>query len=245
LMVGQPVALVAAAVAGCWWLASRHRPVLAGVALSLMVVKPQLALLVPLCLLAAGQLRVFVGWLIPAALMGVIALALLGADGLARYRDALVLASGWEITRSYAVSGLIGTGPQLYAASAAAAVAAVIAAWRWRRAGLEIPIAAGIVGSLLFTPYVGFQDFAMLVVAGWLVARARPVASQAGLLVVGYALLELALVVLAVPILVAEVLLLASLIYWAPARPAPGAARVAPNVLEAPSSAPLAPGARN
>ncbi len=245
LMVGQPVALVAAAVAACWWLASRGRPWVAGLSLSLIVVKPQLALLVPLCLLVAGQTRVFIAWLVPSAIIGVVALALLGADGVARYRDVLTIASGWQITRSYAVSGLVGTGPQLYAASAVAVAAAVVAAWRWRHAGLEIPIAAGIVGSLLFTPYVGFQDFAMLVVAGWLVLRARPVAWQVGLLVVGYALLELALVVLALPILLAEVLLLASFIYWAPA-PASDSARLAPNVpIEAPSSAPLAPNVPN
>ena len=216
IMVGQPVALVAAAVAACWWLASRERHWLAGVALSVMVVKPQLALFVPVCLLVAGYFRVFAGWLIPAAVMGVVALALLGSDGVARYRDALSLASNWQITRGYAVSGLIGTGPQLYGASGLALAAAVAAAWRWRGRGTEIPIAAGIVGSLLFTPYVGFQDFAILVVAGWLVLRAGANAWQVALLAAGYALLELALLVLAVPILVAEVLLLASLIYWGP-----------------------------
>ena len=218
LMVGQPVALVAAAVALCWWMSSRSRQWLAGVALSLMVVKPQLALLVPMCLLIAGHWRVFAGWLVPTAGMGILALGLLGVDGLTRYRDSLSLASNWQITRSFAVSGLIGTGPQLYLASALALSAALFAAWRWRGQGAEIPIAAGITGSLLFTPYVGFQDFAMLVVAGWLVVRARPNPWQAGLLVIGYALLELCLVVLSVPILLAEVLLLASFIYWTPRR---------------------------
>src|SRR5205823_892254 len=60
LMVGQPVALVAAAVAVAWWLADQKRPVLAGLALSLTAIKPQLALLVPLCLLVAGHRRIFV-----------------------------------------------------------------------------------------------------------------------------------------------------------------------------------------
>jgi hypothetical protein len=58
---------------------------------------------------------------------------------------------------------------------------------------------------------VGFQDFAVLVVAGWLLIRSQATAFQVGLLVVGYALLELALVVLAIPILAAEALLLLSL----------------------------------
>jgi hypothetical protein len=216
LMVGQPVALVAVAVAGCWWLAERDRPVLAGLALSLVAVKPQLALFVPLCLLVAGHARLFVSLAVVTLVVGLICVALLGQDGLLRYRDALGLASGWTITRGYAVSGLIGTGPQLYVAQALALVAAVAAAWRWRHTGTAVPIAAGIIGSLLFTPYVGFQDFAMLVVAGWLVLRAHPSTAQLAILVVGFCLLELALLVLAVPILVAEVVLLASLIWHAP-----------------------------
>ena len=100
-------------------------------------------------------------------------------------------------------------------------------------------MAAGVVGSLLFTPYVGFQDFAMLVVAGWLVLRARPNAWQVALLVVGYALLEMALLVLAVPILLAEVLLLASFIAWAPRRRA-ALPDSAPYALIAPVAAPSA-----
>ena len=218
LMVGQPVALVAVAVAGCWWLAERDRPGLAGLALSLIAVKPQLALFVPLCLVVAGHARAFGAWLAVSVFIALVSLALLGQEGLARYRDALALAAGWPITRSYAVSGLIGTGPQLYVAQALALVAAMAAAWRWRHASTAAPIAAGIVGSLLFTPYVGFQDFAMLVVAGWLVLRSQPSAAQVAILVVGFCLLELALLVLAVPIFIAEVLLMASLIWHAPTR---------------------------
>ena len=239
LMVGQPVALVAAAVAGCWWLAERDRPVLAGAALSLIAVKPQIALFVPLCFVLAGHARVFGAWLAVTGLMALISLGLLGHDGLLRYRDALSLASGWQITRGYAVSGLIGTGFQLYAAQAIVLAATLWAAWRWRGKGTAVPIAAGITGSLLFTPYVGFQDFAMLVVAGWLVLRAQPAAAQVVLLVVGFALLELALLVLEVPILVAEVLLLASLIWYAPARLHPSAGTRQPAVaIEGPGAGP-------
>src|SRR5260370_21352429 len=96
------------------------------------------------------------------------------------------------------------------------AVATLAAGWRWRGHGTAIPIAAGITGSLLITPYVGFQDFAMLVVAGWLVARTHPTPWQVALLVVGFALLPLVLSVLAVPILVAQVPRPAALIWQAP-----------------------------
>jgi hypothetical protein len=220
LLVGQPVALVAAVVAGSWWLAQRNRPIAAGIVLSLSAVKPQLALLVPLCLLVAGHRRMFAAWLGASAVLAVAALALLGADGLQRYREALALASQWEPTRRYAIAGPLGLGPQVYVVEVLVVAVAVVAAWRQRGMGPERPIATGLVASLLFTPYVGFQDFAMLVVAGWLLIRAGVSSFQVVLLAVGYALLELALVVLAVPILAAEALLLLSLAW--PAREAPG-----------------------
>jgi len=211
LMVGQPVALVALFVAAAWWYSERNRPVAAGIALSLTAIKPQLILLVPLCLLVAGHRRMFGAWLVATAVMVAVALVLLGPDGLQRYRDALSLASQWEPTRRYAIAGPLGLGPQVYVVEAIVVAIAVVAAWRQRGGGASLPIATGLVASLLFTPYVGFQDFAMLVVAAWLIIRAGATPVQVGLMVVGYALLELALVVLAVPILLAEAALLVSL----------------------------------
>ena len=143
---------------------------------------------------------------------------MLGPDGVARYRDVLAQTQGpaWDITRRYAISGPLGLGPLTYLAEVVVLGLTLLVAWRARGGGVEVPIAAGIVGSLLFTPYLAFQDFLMLVVAAWLLLRTQLSAWQVGLLVVGYALLELALVVLALPILVAEGLLLASLVWKRP-----------------------------
>jgi alpha-1,2-mannosyltransferase len=214
VMVGQPGALVAAAVATAWWLMRRDHPVWAGLALSLIVLKPQMAFLIPLCLLVSGHARTFGAWLAASLVIGLIALALLGPDGVARYRDVLAQTQtpAWDITRRYSISGPIGLGPLLNVTQVLVVAIAVFAAWRHRREGPEIPIAAGIVGSLLATPYLGFQDFVMLVVAGWLVARARANAWQVALLVVGYILLQFVIVVLALPILIAEALLLLTLL---------------------------------
>jgi hypothetical protein len=217
LMVGQPVALVVAAVAVAWWFAERRRPVAAGLALSVIAIKPQLALLVPLCLLVSGQRRIFVTWLIATAAMALVAVVMLGTDGIDRYRQVLAIASQWEPTRRYAIDGPLGPGAYVYAIQAVLVAVAVLASWRQRGGDVTRPIAIGLVASLLFTPYVGFQDFAMLVLAGWLVIRSGPSAVQVAILVIGYALLELALVVLAVPILIAEALLLLTLL-WVPRR---------------------------
>ena len=211
LMVGQPVVLVAAAVAGSWWLAEHRRPVLAGAVLSLIALKPQLALLVPLCLLVAGRWRIFLAWLAASAVIGAVALLMLGADGVQRYRDVLSLASQWAPTRSFAVAGPLGLGLQVYAVELVVVGIAALAALQHRGGDAGRLYATGIVASLLFTPYVGFQDFAMLIVASWLLIRSGVTSFQVGLMVVGYALLELALVVQAVPILIAEGALLLSL----------------------------------
>ena len=211
VMVGQPVALVVAAVAACWWFAQHDRPVVAGLILSAIALKPQLALFVPLCLLVSGHARVFGAWLVGTLVIGLVALAMLGGDGFNRYRDVLNLASQWEITRRYAFSGLVGTGPTLYVSEAIVAAVTLLAAWRHRGGGAGMPIAAGIVGSLLFTPYVGFQDFAMLFVAGWLILRSKPSEWQVGALVVGFVLLEFCLVLPPALILAVESLVLVSL----------------------------------
>jgi alpha-1,2-mannosyltransferase len=212
LMVGQPVAFVAAAVAACWWFSERNRTVLAGLALAAIALKPQVAILVPLCLLVSGHARVFGTWLVATAVLALVALATLGPDGLARYRDALALASQWEPTRRYAVAGLTGLGPQLYVVQVAVVAATVAAAWRMRKRGPGIPMAAGILGSLLFTPYVGFQDFAMLIVAAWLMLRSGASDWQIGIMLAGYAILELVLVLRPVLPLIVEVSLLISIL---------------------------------
>jgi alpha-1,2-mannosyltransferase len=221
VMVGQPGALIAAVIATAWWLMGRDRPVLAGLVLSLIILKPQLALLVPICLLASGHARTFGAWLAASFFIGLVALAVLGPEGVARYRDVLAQTQSpaWDITRQYSISGPLGLGSLLHATQILVVIITVVTAWRHRHGGAELPIAAGILGSLLFTPYLAFQDFLMLVVAGWLLVRTKLSPWQVGLLVAGYALLDLALVVLAVPILVAEALLLVSLLVRASAQP--------------------------
>jgi hypothetical protein len=223
VMVGQPGAWVAAAVATAWCLMRRDHAVWAGIALSLVVLKPQMALLVPICLLASGHWRTFGAWLMASIVVGLVALALLGPEGVTRYRDVLAQTQtpAWDITRRYSISGPLGLGPLLSVTQALVVAISLLTAWRHRRSGPEVPMAAGIAGSLLATPYLGFQDFLMLIVAGWLVLRAGANVWQIALLVIGYVLLQFVIVVLAAPILIAEALLLLSLLLRAPGQ-APG-----------------------
>src|SRR5207245_824961 len=100
----------------------------AGVVLSLLVLKPQLALLVPVALLAAGYRKTFASWLVASAVIGVFALVMLGGDGVARYRDVLAQTqtAAWDITRRYSISGPLGLGWALRVAELAVLVVLAI-----------------------------------------------------------------------------------------------------------------------
>jgi hypothetical protein len=218
VMVGQVVLLVAAGVALAWWFAQRRQDALAGVTLAVLVLKPQLAFLVPLCLLIGGRKRVVAYWLLATVVLAGASAVLLGADGLQRYSQALSLASSWGLTRRFTFADLVDAGPALWAIRGLVLVLALAAAYRTRDRGPAAPMTAGIVASLLVTPYVGLQDLAMLVLAGWLILRAGPPWWLRVLLAAGYAVLELAQVVLTWPVVTVEAALLLGVLLMSPDR---------------------------
>lgn len=240
LRLGQVVPIVLAAVAVAYWLLRRDRDRLAGLVLLLLALKPQLAILVPPALLLAGRRRAFLTFGAGAALIGVAAAAGLGAGGVALYLHRLLGAvsqpgAGKEllVATDLTLRALV-PAPGAWVAQAGLAAAALVAARAWRSRGVEVPLAAGIVGSLLLTPFIHVQDLSMLLVAGWLTLRAEP--RLAPICAAGYAAASLAagtgLVALA-----AELVWLGAILLRRPgssrARPAEPPAALAP----APSTA--------
>ncbi|HEV8597114.1 MAG TPA: glycosyltransferase family 87 protein, partial [Candidatus Dormibacteraeota bacterium] len=71
LQLAQPGLLVAFGVAGSYALLRANRPLWAGVALGALVLKPQLAFLVPVALLAARHDRAFLGSVLALGLLAV------------------------------------------------------------------------------------------------------------------------------------------------------------------------------
>jgi len=187
LLLGQVVAVVAAAAAGSWWLVQRGRPFTAGLALSLIALKPQLAFLVPLAILAGGRRRMFLGWLTATAGILAVCLMTLGPTGLATYGSRLYQATqsldSFVVPVRLTLAGLLGQGLLAHAAQVAVTVITLAVCWRRRGGGPEFPIAAGITASLLVTPFVHAQDLAMLLPAGWLSLRSgwRPFERTLGL----------------------------------------------------------------
>lgn len=156
-------------------LLARH-PLRAGLVLGCLVIKPHLAVLLPLALAAGGYWRAFAG----AALGSVgLLLAALGVFGIAAYAvflEQLPLFSsiaakgltGWHKMASvYAALRLAGAGAVLAwsAHILIAGVAALATALVWRsKAELGAKAALLAAASVLISPYVYLYDIALLIV---------------------------------------------------------------------------------
>src|SRR5690348_13986630 len=169
LQLGQPGLFVAAGVAGAAVLLGANRPFLGGLVLGALALKPQLAFLVPLALLAAGRYRAFAGAVVALGVLGGASVLALGPDGVRAYLDRLNFASSVPVNRELTLAFALG--------GAARPVQIFIAAWtmlmanRLRARRVEWLYACALVGGMLATPYVHLDDLAMLGLAAWLVLR--------------------------------------------------------------------------
>jgi hypothetical protein len=194
IYVGQVVPLVAAGVAIAWRLLREDRNTAAGIALSLLLLKPNTAFVVPFALLAAGRYRTFVTFSASGAVIAVVALLSLGGDGVSNYLHQLTgpLPAGADILT---LEGALGVSGGLATALRVVIVAiALMAAFRLRRSpGLVLVV--GVLGSLITVPYLHASDLCLLAVAAWIVweersARVWRIPLAAGWLLAGpYALI--------------------------------------------------------
>jgi len=183
--LGQVVPLVAAGIVVAWRLMRDDRGILAGVLLSVIFLKPNTAILVPVALLAAGRYRVFVSWLGAGAALAVIALLVLGPDGVSGYVAQLrsPLPGGAD---ALTLKGAIGATGVVATVLRVLIVGMVLATAVRLRAtpGLAVPI--GIVGSLIVSPYLHASDLGLLSVAAWMVWEERSAVAWRIALAVGW-----------------------------------------------------------
>ena len=188
LQLGQPGLFVALGVAGSYALLRSNRQMWSGVALAALALKPQLAFLVPLALLAAGHRRAFVGSALALGLLAVASAVALGPAGVNAYLDRLGFASNVPVNRELTLAYVAG--------GAARPVQIFIAAWtmliayRARKLGPEWPYVIALVGGMLATPYVHLDDLMMLGLAGWLGIRAAPSRWTGGYVLLGVLVIE-------------------------------------------------------
>jgi hypothetical protein len=171
--VGQVVPLVAAGVAVSWRLLREDRNVAAGLALSLLLLKPNTAFVIPLVLLAAGRIRAFAAFLAVAAVLAVVALLTLGGDGVTAYLTQLTGplppgADALTLERAVGVHGMAAAALRIVI------VAAALVAAYWFRRSPGFVLVAGTLGSLVAVPYLHASDLCLLVVAAWIVWEERP-----------------------------------------------------------------------
>ncbi len=186
LALGQPTMLVLAGVSACYWLLGRNRPLLAAVALALIAVKPQSSFLVPFALLFAGRIRLFSGWAAISIGLAGLAILALGQQGLQDWLHAIAIAQNLPGIRFNSVGSVIGPGLLAAAVSVAAAGIAMVIGRLAAREGPELPIAAGLSGSVLASPYLSVTDLSALLIAAWLILRLNPPGWLKALIVVGY-----------------------------------------------------------
>ncbi len=171
IQTGQITPLIASATLLAWWLVRRGREVLPGLLLVLLVLKPQVAVLVAPALLLAGHRRLFFTWLLGAGALAAISLLSLGGPGLDQLRAALGQEQGQSANLAWTLAGLFGAEPATTVLEVACGVLALVVAWRVRERGTEGVVVAGILGTLLASPYHNPSDFAILAPAAWLYVR--------------------------------------------------------------------------
>ncbi len=162
LQLGQPALLVAAAVAASYALLRGKSEWAAGAVLGLLVLKPQLALLVPATLLVTGRWRAFAASAVALAVLGVASAIVLGPRGIADYQGILSFATTVPENQAQTLAPWIHNLEATRVVQAVIAVWALALAYRLRARGFETTIAIALVGGLAASPYVHYDDLTML-----------------------------------------------------------------------------------
>jgi hypothetical protein len=174
LQLGQPSLFVTLGVAGSYALLRRDRPFLAGLALGALVLKPQLAFLVPAALLVSGRYRAFWGSVVAIGALALVAALVIGPEGISTYQERLSFAAGVPVNRELTIAAVIGNIPVARVVQALLAIWALALAYRLRGRGHEWVFIPALVGGLVASPYLHLDDLVMLGLAAWLYLRTSP-----------------------------------------------------------------------
>ena len=172
LQLGQPALLVAASVAACYALLQRGRDIEAGAVLGVLVLKPQLALLVPVVLLVSGRWRAFASSVVVLAVITAASVLALGPSGTTDYLDRLNFATTVAENQAQTIAAWIHNLAVTRVAQGLIAVWTIGVAYRLRRHGPAVVLAVALLGGLAASPYVHYDDLAMLGLACLLFLRA-------------------------------------------------------------------------
>ena len=174
LRFGQPTLLLLALIALAWHQARRDHSVVAGALLALAVMlKPQDVILVPVALLVSGRTRVFMSFLGWAAVLSIAFVLNLGSAGVSGYLAATALVQSDPVHQYDTLAYVFGVGPVAFAVELSLGALVVLVAYL-RRSELDIVFALGLLGSVMASPHLHQPDYALDVLAAWLVLRTGP-----------------------------------------------------------------------
>jgi len=166
---GQNAALTAS-LALAAFLSMPKRPMLAGVFIGLLSIKPHLAILFPLALACAGMWTTFIAAALTTILFTTVSVAVFGLDILPVFLHGLHDANGFTASGSlpwFQMASLfaslrmahVATGPAYVAQACQAIVAICAVAWVWRNAkGLEVRATALVAATFMISPYIYNYD---------------------------------------------------------------------------------------
>ncbi|WP_414450697.1 glycosyltransferase family 87 protein [Burkholderia sp. 22PA0099] len=166
---GQNAALTAS-LALAALLALNTRPVLAGVFIGLLSIKPHLAILFPVALACAGMWTAFIAAGVTAAIFTAISIGVFGVGIVHPFLEGLshanaAVASGrlpWKQMASLFASLRVfhvGIGPAYIAQACQAVLALAAVGWVWRHSkALEVRATALVGGTFLISPYMYNYD---------------------------------------------------------------------------------------
>jgi hypothetical protein len=170
---GQASALSAIAVLVCWRLLRSNREVWAGLALSLMLLKPHLAVLVPVALLCSGHWKTVAAWAGAVSVMVLLSVASLGWSGTHEYLSMLQTPQPWSDSW-LTLGGLVGTALPGRLVQLGVVAVALGGAAAGRRQGPAFAIVLGVLASFLIAGYWHPQDFVVLGAAAAIQLASRP-----------------------------------------------------------------------
>lgn len=165
---GQDTPFILLAVLLWIWLLTSKREVLAGLALSIAVLKPQIAILLALPLLFSRP-KAFAGFLLGAAVLGVYSFALVGLEG---FRGALQIVKVMSQTHGYGVNPqamqnatalLVRSGLSAVWSWPVFALGIIAISIYWKKKGTSLrELSAGIIVALFTAPHLHFHDLSLL-----------------------------------------------------------------------------------
>jgi hypothetical protein len=213
LIFGQSTAEIMALVALAWWFLQRDQAAGAGIALALATgLKPQDLFLVPIALLIARRVRIFMWWAGACAALGLVIVAALGVQGVVDFWQAIGEGERFPGHKILTLASLFGPGLPAYLLQAGSVVVALVGAWR-HRMRIEIVLALGLSGSVTASVHAHESDFSMFVLAAWFVLAAHSSAATRLWLLPGILAAQAMAIGLALPILLWEVVWLLLLVF--------------------------------